>query len=65
MRSDDSGNGAVPTAPSPSWTKATDNGDTVTFERETPFGPMRMEKKKSDLTDEERAILDRQTAKTQ
>jgi glucose/arabinose dehydrogenase len=65
MRSQDGGNGAAPTAPGQSWTKVTDHGDTVTFERETPFGPMRMEKKKSDLTDEERGILDSQTPKTQ
>jgi hypothetical protein len=46
------------------WTKATDNGETVKFERQTPFGPVVVEKKKSDLTAEERAFLDSQTAKS-
>jgi hypothetical protein len=40
--------------------KVTDKGDTVQFERATPFGPTRWEKKKSDLTDDERKMFDAQ-----
>jgi hypothetical protein len=46
-------------------TKAIDKGDTVRFERPSPFGPVSWEKKKSELTDAERHILDAQTAKTE
>ncbi|MGD1072337.1 MAG: hypothetical protein ABSB15_19610 [Bryobacteraceae bacterium] len=62
MRSEDSTDGPAPAAAPVRWTKATDNGETVTFERQTPFGPVRAEKKKSDLTADERAFLDSQTA---
>jgi len=41
-------------------TKVTEKGDTVQFERSTPFGPTKWEKKKSDLTDEERKLVDAQ-----
>lgn len=51
-------------APDLSTTKVVDKGDTVRFERPTPFGPMIWEKKKSDLTDDERHVLDAQNAKT-
>ena len=40
--------------------KVIDKGDTVQFERSSPFGPTRWEKKKSDLTDEERKMVDAQ-----
>jgi hypothetical protein len=56
---------AAASAPDLSMTKAIDKGDTVRFERPTPFGPMSWEKKKSDLTDDERHLLDAQTAKTE
>lgn len=46
-------------------TKAVDKGDTVRFERASPFGTVSWEKKKSDLTDGERQILDAQTAKNE
>jgi hypothetical protein len=46
-------------------TKAIDKGDTVRFEHASPFGTMSWEKKKSDLSDDERRILDGQNAKTQ
>lgn len=46
-------------------TKAIDKGDTVRFERSSPFGTMAWEKKKTDLTDEERGILEGQNAKTE
>ena len=51
--------------PDPSTTKAVDKGDTVRFERPSPFGPMIWEKKKSDLTDDERHVLDAQNPKTE
>jgi hypothetical protein len=38
-------------------TKAIDQGETVKFERPSPFGTMSYEKKKSDLTDDERRVL--------
>jgi hypothetical protein len=37
--------------------KATDQGDTVKFVRTTPFGPQTWTRKKSELTDDERALL--------
>lgn len=40
--------------------KAIDKGDTVRFERPSPFGTVTWEKKKSELTDEERRIVDAQ-----
>jgi hypothetical protein len=46
-------------------TKAIDKGDTVRFERPSPFGMVSWEKKKSELTDDERHILDAQNAKTE
>jgi hypothetical protein len=49
---------AAANAPDLSMTKAIDKGDTVRFERPTPFGTMSWEKKKSDLTDDERHLLD-------
>jgi len=49
----------------PTSIKAIDKGDTVRFERPSPFGPISWEKKKSELTDEERRILDAQTAKSE
>jgi hypothetical protein len=52
-------------APDVSTTKAIDKGDTVRFERPGPFGTMSWEKKKSDLTDDERRLLDAQPLDTQ
>ena len=42
--------------------KAFDEGDKVRFERPSPFGPMKWEKNKADLTDEERSLIDSQTS---
>ncbi len=39
--------------------KVTDLGDNVRFEKPTPFGTTKWEKRKSDLTDGERSALDR------
>jgi hypothetical protein len=55
---------ATATAPD-SLTKAIDKGDTVRFERPGPFGTISWEKKKADLTDDERHTLDAQNAKPQ
>jgi hypothetical protein len=41
-------------------TKAIDKGDTVQFESPSPFGKVTWERKKSELTDDERHILDSQ-----
>ena len=41
--------------------KITESGDTVTFERPSPFGTAKWQKKKSELTDEEKAALLRRT----
>ena len=51
--------------PDLSKTKFIDKGDTVTFERPGPFGLMSWEKKKADLTEDERYLLDTQNAKTE
>jgi hypothetical protein len=40
--------------------KSVDSGDTVKFERQSPFGTTKWEKKKADLTDEERSIFQQQ-----
>ena len=39
--------------------KVTEQGDKVTFENASPFGPQRWTKKKSELTDDEKAALSR------
>lgn len=54
---------AFATTPKEQLIKATDNGETVKFERKTPFGTTNWEKKKSELTDEERHIFESQQAK--
>jgi hypothetical protein len=48
-----------------SSTRAIDKGDTVRFERPSPFGKVIWEKNKSELTDGERHLLDAQKAKTE
>jgi hypothetical protein len=53
---------AMPAAPVGQFVKAFDNGDTVKFERQSPFGTTKWEKKKTELTDEERTVLERQNA---
>ncbi len=45
--------------------KVIDKGDTVRFERTTPFGQSVYEKKKTELTDDERRLLEKQTLDTQ
>jgi len=57
MRTEDTGSVAAAGALDPG-VKVTDMGDSVRFERITPFGPTKWDKRKSDLTDGERAALD-------
>ena len=45
-------------------TIATDKGDTVQFEHATPLGLFKWDKKKSELTDEDRAIIEKQNRAT-
>lgn len=45
------------TAPPNQFTKAFEDGEKVRFERQTPFGTSKWEKKKSELSDDEKAIL--------
>lgn len=46
------------TAPVPE-TRVVDDGASVRFERNTPFGPQRWTRKKSEMTEEEKQILER------
>lgn len=43
--------------------KATEDGDTIRFERPSPFGVMRWQKKKSELNEMERAVWEREAAR--
>jgi hypothetical protein len=45
----------APSADRSVTTKAVEAGDVIKFERPSPFGPYRWEKKKTDLTDDEKA----------
>lgn len=59
-------NDAAGRQPQPSTaTKVIDKGDSVRFEQPGPFGTISWEKKKSDMTDQERQIVEsqKQTAK--
>jgi Flp pilus assembly protein TadG len=53
---------AAPTTTASSLTgvKAFDDGDKVRFERPSPFGPIKWEKNKTELTDDERNLLNSQ-----
>ena len=42
------------------YTSTTDKGYTVRFERQTPFGPMGYDRKKSEMSDEERSLFELQ-----
>jgi hypothetical protein len=55
--------GPAPVSPSgdPLLT-VTDNGDTVRFERKSPFGNTKWEKKKTELNEDERRALEQQQA---
>jgi hypothetical protein len=52
---------AQPAASSdPAPATVTDLGDSFQFQRDTPFGPQKWTRKKSELTDDEKAIVARQ-----
>jgi hypothetical protein len=42
--------------------KATEQGDSIRFERPTPFGPFRWQTKKSELNEMERTVWEREQA---
>jgi hypothetical protein len=44
-------------------TRAYEEGDYIRFEKPTPFGIAKWKKKKTDLDDNDRKIIDRQTSK--
>ncbi len=46
-----------------SLTTVTDLGDSVRFERKTPFGVSQSVRKKRELTDDEKALVERQQSK--
>lgn len=48
---------AAPVVEDPTPTTVTDLGDSVKFERKTPFGLQSWTKKKADLTDEDKALI--------
>jgi glucose/arabinose dehydrogenase len=48
---------AAPVKQAPTFDKFTEDGETIRFERAGPFGPMKWERKKSELTDEERQAI--------
>jgi hypothetical protein len=66
MRSEIKGDTAPPGNPSAApmpqiqYTSTTDKGDTVRFERQTPFGPVGYDRKKSEMTDAERSLFETQ-----
>jgi hypothetical protein len=47
-------------SPGQDYIRATEDGDTIRFERPGPFGHYRWQRKKSELSDSERAIWNRQ-----
>lgn len=49
-----------PVPPLNASTKVFDKGETFRFEQPGPFGPVAWEKKKSDLTDQERQLIEAQ-----
>jgi len=50
------------TSASLSGVKAFDEGDRIRFEKQSPFGIIKWEKKKTELSDEERDLVTRQAA---
>jgi hypothetical protein len=48
-----------PAAQSAPDLKAVEDGDSIRFERQTPFGPVKWVRKKTELTEEEQAAWDR------
>jgi hypothetical protein len=60
MRTDVTDTQSKPAQPLSAATKVIDKGDSIRFEQPGPFGPIAWEKKKSDLTDQERQMVDAQ-----
>ncbi len=56
---------APPPAPASAGFTAVEQGDSVQFERDTPFGRQKWTKKKTDMTEDERAIWLRQSGQKQ
>jgi hypothetical protein len=54
----------APAVPAAANITAAEDGDTVRFERPGPFGPYRWQKKKSELTADEQAALEKSRGKT-
>jgi hypothetical protein len=50
---------AAPAAAALPETRVVEDGDSVRFERNTPFGPQRWKRKKSELTEQEKQIFER------
>ena len=50
----------APAVASLTGVKAFDEGDKVRFERPSPFGPIKWEKSKTELTDDERSLFNSQ-----
>ncbi len=53
----------TPSANEYSDVKASDAGDSVRFERASPFGPVKWERKKSELNDTEKIVWEREQAR--
>jgi hypothetical protein len=60
MKTDVTGAESRPASPPGAGTKVIDKGDSVRFEQAGPFGQIAWEKKKSDLTDQERQMVEAQ-----
>jgi len=65
MKTDVTDTESRPAAPLNPATKVIDKGDSVRFEQPGPFGPIAWEKKKSDLTDQERQVVEAQQNQSQ
>jgi hypothetical protein len=65
MKTDVTDSESRPAAAPNASTKVIDKGDSVRFEQSGPFGPIAWEKKKSDLTDQERQMVDAQQNQSQ
>ncbi len=61
-QTDSSQKGAAVISPPVEGLTAVEDGDSIKFERPSPFGKQSWSRKKSDLTDDERAVWERQKA---
>jgi hypothetical protein len=62
MKNESAAPAAATTSSSLAGVKAFEEGDKVRFERPSPFGAIKWEKNKTELTDEERSLVDSQAA---